>query len=83
MVTTIVYAKCDAIDKLNLWDDIYLLSQNMRLPWLVAGDFNVIMSDEEKIGGLPVYPNEYEDFAFCINSYELIDINFKGSPFTW
>ncbi|KAK4726927.1 hypothetical protein R3W88_031844 [Solanum pinnatisectum] len=36
-----------------------------------------------KIRGLPVYPQEYEDFAFCVNSCDLLDINFKGSPYTW
>lgn len=55
----------------------------MTLPWFVGGDFNVILDAEEKIGDLPVYPNEVEDFAFCINSCELMNINFKGSPFTW
>ncbi|KAK4721498.1 hypothetical protein R3W88_011731 [Solanum pinnatisectum] len=33
------------------------------MSWMVGGDFNVILGDEEKIGGLPVYPHEYEDFA--------------------
>ncbi|KAH0642345.1 hypothetical protein KY289_033319 [Solanum tuberosum] len=46
-------------------------------------DFNVIMEEDEKIGGLPIYPQEYEDFALCINSCELVDIHFTGSPFTW
>jgi len=32
---------------------------------------------------LPVYHNEYEEFAFCVNSCELVDVSFKGSPFTW
>lgn len=41
------------------------------------------MNAEEKIGGLTVYPNVVEDFAFCINSCELFDINLKGNPFTW
>lgn len=41
------------------------------------------MSGEDKIGGLLVCPLEYEDFAFCINSYELLDLGFKDSPFTW
>jgi len=50
---------------------------------LVGGDFNVILSDEEKIGGFLVLPQEYEDAAFCINSCELYDIRFTGSPFTW
>ncbi|KAH0722633.1 hypothetical protein KY290_005290 [Solanum tuberosum] len=40
------------------------------------------MEDEEKIGGLPIYHNEMEDFSCCINSYELVDINFKGCPLT-
>ncbi|KAK4714206.1 hypothetical protein R3W88_020113 [Solanum pinnatisectum] len=75
--------QCSALERLSLWDDIYLLSHNMRLPWLVGSDFNVILNDEEKIGGLPVYPREYEDFALCVNSCELFYINFKGSPFTW
>ncbi|KAH0696401.1 hypothetical protein KY290_013768 [Solanum tuberosum] len=41
------------------------------------------MSNEEKIGGLHVYPNEYEDFAFCVNSCDLVEVSFKGNPFTW
>lgn len=40
----------------------------MFLPWLVAGDLDVILNENEEIGGLPVAPQEYEDFAFCINS---------------
>ncbi|XP_059292434.1 uncharacterized protein LOC132045876 [Lycium ferocissimum] len=36
------------------------------------------MNENEKISGLPVFPDEYEDFAFCINSCELFDINYKG-----
>lgn len=83
IVTTIVYVKYDAIEILNLWQDSYTISQTNNSPCLVGGDFNVILSDEEKIGGLLVYPGEYMDFLFCINSCDLVDINFNGSPFTW
>ncbi|XP_075087698.1 uncharacterized protein LOC142169695 [Nicotiana tabacum] len=55
----------------------------MEPPWLVGGDFNVILHKDEKIGGLPVYPSEYEDFSFCVNSCGLFDQGYKGSPFTW
>ncbi|XP_070031882.1 uncharacterized protein [Nicotiana tomentosiformis] len=55
----------------------------MELPWVVGGDFNVVFSEEEKIGGLLVYPLEYEDFAFCVNSCGMFDTGYKGSPFTW
>lgn len=50
--------------------------------WL-GRNFNVIMNDNKNFGGLAVYPSKYEDFSFCINFYDLFDINFKGSPFTW
>ncbi|KAH0716908.1 hypothetical protein KY290_013484 [Solanum tuberosum] len=50
---------------------------------LIGGDFNVILYEEEKIGGLPIYPQENEDFAFCVNSYDILDIHFTGSPYTW
>lgn len=41
------------------------------------GDFNVNLSDAKKISGLYVYPQEYKDFVFCVNSCDLLDINFK------
>lgn len=80
---TIEYAKCNENARLALQDDIYQLAVTMTDPWLVGGDFNVILNDEEKLGGLPVYPQECEDFAFCINSSELEEVKFKESPFTW
>ncbi|XP_060210542.1 uncharacterized protein LOC132637478 [Lycium barbarum] len=52
-------------------------------PWLVGEDFNVVLNEDEKIGGNPVIPQDYEDFVFCSNSCELLEIAFKESPFTW
>ncbi|WMV33526.1 hypothetical protein MTR67_026911 [Solanum verrucosum] len=83
ILATMIYTKCDALERINMWDDTCNISVNYNMPWLVGGDFNVIMSDEEKIEDLPVYPQAYEDFAFCMNSCELLDINVKSSPFTW
>ncbi|XP_075095162.1 uncharacterized protein LOC142173464 [Nicotiana tabacum] len=65
MMMTFVYAKCSAMKMLDLWDHLYYLASDMELPWLVGGDFNVILHEDEKIGGLLVHPHEYEDFAFC------------------
>ncbi|XP_059310107.1 uncharacterized protein LOC132061280 [Lycium ferocissimum] len=53
MVVSIVYAKCDEGDRLQLWDDMYGLASNMALPCLIGGDFNVILNKEEKIRGHP------------------------------
>uniref|UniRef100_M1DEM6 Uncharacterized protein n=1 Tax=Solanum tuberosum TaxID=4113 RepID=M1DEM6_SOLTU len=32
-----------------------------------GGDFNTIMNEEEKLGGLPVLAKETQDFNHCIN----------------
>ncbi|XP_070011033.1 uncharacterized protein [Nicotiana sylvestris] len=57
-IITLVYAKCDAIERIELWDSLYAMAANMDIPWLVGGDFNVIWDEEEKFGGLPVTLNE-------------------------
>nr|XP_016464530.1 PREDICTED: uncharacterized protein LOC107787463 [Nicotiana tabacum] len=80
---TFVYAKYSAIERLELLDHLYYLASDMKLPCLVGGYFNVILHEDEKIGGLPVHPPEYKDFAFCVNSYGLFEQGYKGSPFTW
>ncbi|XP_075098996.1 uncharacterized protein LOC142175889 [Nicotiana tabacum] len=83
MMMTFVYAKCSAMERLDLWDHLYYLASDMELPWLVGWDFNVLLHEDEKIGGLPVHPPEYKNFAFCVNSCGLFEQGYKGSPFTW
>ncbi|XP_070049169.1 uncharacterized protein [Nicotiana tomentosiformis] len=80
---TFVYAKCSTLERLELWDNLYYMKRDMELPWLVGGDFNVVLHEDEKIGGFPVHPPEYEGFAFCVNSCGLFYQGYKGSPFTW
>ncbi|XP_059295557.1 uncharacterized protein LOC132048893 [Lycium ferocissimum] len=79
LVITLVYAKCNKSERLHLWGDIYQVADSINLPWLVGGDFNVVLHEDEKIGGIPIQPQDYEDFAFCVNSCELTETSFKGT----
>ncbi|XP_075084930.1 uncharacterized protein LOC142168167 [Nicotiana tabacum] len=83
IMCTFVYDKCSSLERLNLWDNLYYLASDMDIPWVVGGEFNVVLYEDEKIGGLPVHPPEYKDFSFCVNSCGLFDLGYKGSPFTW
>ncbi|XP_070054818.1 uncharacterized protein LOC142179966 [Nicotiana tabacum] len=83
LMLTLVYAKCDAIERIELWDSLYAMTQDMIVLWLVGGDFNVIWDEEEKFGGLPFSLNEVDDFRHYINTCNLTDLGFKGSIFTW
>ncbi|XP_075091545.1 uncharacterized protein LOC142171747 [Nicotiana tabacum] len=61
------------------------IGQHVMMIFVYAkcGDFNAVLHKDENIGGLPMFPPEYEDFSFCINSSGLFDLGYKGSPFTW
>ncbi|XP_070010386.1 uncharacterized protein [Nicotiana sylvestris] len=78
-VLTLIYAKCDVIERIELWDSLYIMARDMDAPWLVGGDFNVIWDEEEKFGRLPVSLNEIDDFRHCVNTCNLFDLGFKGS----
>lgn len=82
-ILTSVYAKCDAIERIELWNNLYTLAADMSLPWIVDGGFNVIWDEEEKFGSLPVHINEVDDFRHSVNTCNLFDLGFKGSVYTW
>ncbi|KAG5576094.1 hypothetical protein H5410_056228 [Solanum commersonii] len=52
-------------------------------PWVIGRDFNVILSGEEKFGGLPVLYQELEEFANCLTNCGLLDRGYIGSTYTW
>lgn len=64
-------------------DSLYYLASDMELSWLVGDYFKVVTNKKKKIEGLPVYPPEYEDFAFNTNSCRLFEVGFMGSLYTW
>ncbi|KAG5620134.1 hypothetical protein H5410_005352 [Solanum commersonii] len=78
-----VYARCSALERLELWEDLEDIANNIIFPWIVGGDFNTIMHESEKLGGLPITQNETIDFIRCINTYALNELKFIGSCYTW
>ncbi|RYR07350.1 hypothetical protein Ahy_B05g074689 [Arachis hypogaea] len=52
-------------------------------PCCFIGDFNDILNQEEKTGNHPKTKNQIEKFRELVNKRELMDIDLKGSKFTW
>uniref|UniRef100_A0A2N9FNM3 Reverse transcriptase domain-containing protein n=1 Tax=Fagus sylvatica TaxID=28930 RepID=A0A2N9FNM3_FAGSY len=78
-----VYASNDGIVRRELWHSLDCFRKTFaQSPWLVAGDFNVVKSPNEKLGGciLSGYENE---FLQCVNSFEVDDYPAIGCFFTW
>lgn len=81
---TIVYTKCDRNLRLDLWDGLLSLSNDTKRLWILGGDFNVVLSGEETIGGFPVTADDdTEDFNNCIGGCDVMPVQHNGSPFTW
>jgi endonuclease/exonuclease/phosphatase family metal-dependent hydrolase len=65
------------------WDLLRELRDMSPLPWCVIGDFNDLLSQEDKKGFLP-HPNWLcTGFRNAVNDCDLTDIHLEGYPFTW
>lgn len=62
--------------------DLITNNSNSR-PWLLIGEFNIVLSMDEKVGG-DRNPNMYMvNFAIFLRDGHLITLNVAGVPFTW
>lgn len=50
---------------------------------MVAGDFNVVLSHEEKLRGCPNNLNDDAKFLSMIQQAGLSNLGFYGSKYTW
>jgi hypothetical protein len=65
----------------TLWDG--LKSWASSGPWLVFGDFNSTLSQDDKYNGAPVSSYEVSDFRTCCSELGLSDLNYTGCHYTW
>lgn len=78
---SIIYASNIVATRKRLWDNLYSLSRTINNPWLEAGDFNDILSQKYKWGGIS-YSRKII-FINCIDECQLLDLGFMGSRYTW
>ncbi|XP_069143598.1 uncharacterized protein [Solanum lycopersicum] len=79
---TYVYAKCRDQLRKPLWDSMLKWSATVH-PWCILGDFNVITSAQEKLGGREYNIRKSLEFINIIDSCGLIDMGYNGQPYTW
>ena len=78
-----IYAKCTRVGRRCLWQGMEFLSNRLSLPWLVVGDFNVISSFDERVGGSPANVTNIEEFNSAMLNCGLSSADFDGHLFTW
>ncbi|XP_058092543.1 uncharacterized protein LOC131238990 [Magnolia sinica] len=83
ILLSFVYAKCSRSLRKNPWDQIAVLGAGPALPWVVAGDFNTVLSAFERQGRGIFDSSSASDFADALNRAGLLDAGFSGNQFPW
>lgn len=65
------------------WKLLSRLGDLCDLPWVCGGDFNEILSGEEKVGGNMRRQSLLDDFRGALDHCALRDLGCKGGVFTW
>ncbi|KAI9080194.1 hypothetical protein K1719_037872 [Acacia pycnantha] len=66
-----------------LWQDLNLLAVSPSSPWMLSGDFNAILHQDERHGGSIRRAQGCGLFNSFIHSIGLIDLGSNGPKFTW
>ncbi|XP_023878054.1 uncharacterized protein LOC111990509 [Quercus suber] len=80
---TAIYASSRLAGRRILWSNIEKVGQLHDLPWLMIGDFNEILSEEDKFGGNHINLNRALEFKECLDSCNFVDLGFAGPKYTW
>lgn len=81
-LVTYVYDKCKDYLRSPLWDKMLHYADTIFFR-CVVGDFNVISSTNEKVGGRIYNMNKSSEFISIIEACGLVYIGYYGHPFTW
>ncbi|KAM1059962.1 hypothetical protein ACFX15_023986 [Malus domestica] len=78
-----VYAATTVVETRSLWLSLAYDCSIFFGPHLVLGDFNAVLGAHEKMGGTLPRHIACAEFQAMVDTYNLIPVDTKGSPFTW
>ncbi|KAK4285072.1 hypothetical protein QN277_001816 [Acacia crassicarpa] len=80
---TFIYGPNDDNDRMLCWHEVRRISSNIRSSWMCLGDFNDILSQDEKRGGIPRAWRRIFNFKCFVDDCALEDLGYNGPRFTW
>ena len=69
-------------DRCNFWQFIMKESQNVKVPWLLLGDFSQVLRREDKFSSCYNMDGAFE-FQNAINQSAIVELNSTGLWYTW
>ncbi|XP_042944683.1 uncharacterized protein LOC122278570 [Carya illinoinensis] len=78
-----VYGQPEASKRHKTWN----LLRSIKIPsdqgWFLMGDFNEVLSVNEKVGGRARTDRQIQEFCELLDDCGLLDLGYIGNPFTW
>lgn len=78
-----MYASPRVEERAIIWNNLFTLAESHRMAWVIAGDFNEPLVDEDKFGGRVVSISRSMHFKECLDKCSMVDLGFSGPRFTW
>ena len=78
-----MYASPRVEERAIIWNNLFTLAESNRMAWVIAGDFNEPLVDEDKFGGRVVSISRSMHFKECLDKCSMVDLGFSGPRFTW
>jgi hypothetical protein len=78
-----VYGSPYSHNRTKFWDNLMEVGTNFSGAWLCLSDFNMILGQSEKSGGLPYACSSRDFFRDFLFTFGMIDLGFSGNPYTW
>jgi len=77
------YGNPETAKREESWLLLRHLKTHAPLPWLCVGDFNEILSQDEKVGEVVRRERQMDGFRIALEDCQLGDLGYVGSRFTW
>lgn len=80
---TFIYGDTDRGKRREMWAHLVEQATVREAPWFLSGDFNDIISNEEKKGGPQRPERSFTDFRSFLSEGYLYDLRHSGDPLSW
>ena len=78
-----MYASPRIVERQVLWENLLKVANLHNKPWIIAGDFNEPLAEDDKFGGRSVSINKSLMFKECLDKCNMVDMGFSGPRYTW
>ncbi|XP_020243214.1 uncharacterized protein LOC109821441 [Asparagus officinalis] len=83
-VISSVYGFNQTEGRKELWADLIQIQEIIgNVPWLICGDFNVMIDKDDKLSGAVLSDSDTRDFNNCIKDCHLNHMKTLGCFYTW